>query len=383
MQPNTPETTAPPTPDINSSEQSYPEIQPVNPSAPPVLPKKKSKKKLVILLSVIAVLILGVTSAVVVYAFVYNNPDRAFDDAMAKALSAKSGEMDATMKMKTYLDYSIDMTYKVSYNESGQYSGNVSYSADMYGTTIPFKADFAGGAGEAYVRLDIKDLFNALTNSGTTVYGSYLSGIVGKINDNWILIKDSDLDELSGGSVSDEVSTCMQNEVDKIGSDASARTKLMSLYQNNRFITVTHVGADEDGTKYQLGYDKEKAKSFAQALKDTDYFKALDNCTEDDLAAQVDSFDPAGTGDEQPTVNVWIDSWTHTLNKISLSAEDDTSTMDIEMRVKFNTNPTVTIPSDYMTVDELKTEIEKVQDEFSKSFYDTYSTTNALNSNVY
>lgn len=153
------------------------------------------------------------------------------------------------------------------------------------------------------------------------------------------------------------------------------RDKLMKIYRDNRFIVVTHVGADGDGTKYQLNYDEGKAKSFIQALKNTDYFKALDDCTDDDLAALVDDLDMGTTTSSNTTVNVWIDSWTHTLNKIAVTAEDGTSSAQMEMRAKFDTKPTISMPQDYMTVDELKAEIEKIQQELSSPLYTNNSTT--------
>lgn len=62
-----------------------------------------------------------------------------------------------------------------------------------------------------------------------------------------------------------------------------------------------------------------------------------------------------------------MSGWSHTLNKISVNAKSDDTELTSEFRTKFNTNPSVTVPKNPTTVDELKSEIEKIQEQASSS----------------
>ena len=60
------------------------------------------------------------------------------------------------------------------------------------------------------------------------------------------------------------------------------------------------------------------------------------------------------------------------MNKIALSGNDSDVEMAMEFTTKFNNNPTVTIPKADTTFNDLKAEIEKIQQQFISSY--TYPT---------
>ena len=119
MGPNEPENSTPP---AEPEQQPAAPVEPVTPvetpaadvtstsleatgeptgTTTPQLPVKKSKKGLIIGLAIAAVVVLGLVSAGLVYALVYNNPENAVVDAFSKSMTAKSGSVTGSATIKT------------------------------------------------------------------------------------------------------------------------------------------------------------------------------------------------------------------------------------------------------------------------------------------
>lgn len=337
----------------------------------PQLPVKKSKKGLIIGLVAAGVVVLGLATAGIMYATVYNNPENVVVDAFSKALAAKSSTVNGTASIKTQ-DTSVKLDLSTAANEAGQGSADATVTITASGEDYTLKGHFAGTKDEVYIKLD--DLRSVITGALGSEYSdmidTYYGSILDKIDGKWVVIKQSDLEELSSGSVSNKESTCIQNEVTKLQSDASLRNELTNVYKKNPLFTIESKGSDSDGNRYSLTpVSSDKAKNFFNAVVETKFFKAVDDCTSGDLKKQfTDSSSSSSSSDKATgTLELWIDGWSHNLNKFSLTMKSDGTELTSEFKTKFNNNPSVTIPKGETTVDDLKTEIKKLQQQSTSS----------------
>lgn len=369
MGPNESVTTPPP-----ESEQQPVAPVPVGEMPAPQLPVKKSKKGLIIGLVAAGVVVVGLATAGIVYAAVYNNPQNAVTDAFSKALSAKGSSITGTAIFKSQ-DTAIKLDLSAAANQAGQGSADATVTLTASGKDYTLKGHFAGTKDEVYIKLDdLRSVINgALGEEYAQLIDSYYGSLLNKIDGKWVVIKQSDLDELSSGSVSDKESQCIQTEVGKLQSDASLRDEVMNVYKKNPLFTIESKGSDSDGNHYLLTpVSSDKAQAFAKAVAETKFFKTVDDCTSTDLKKEfTDGSSSSSSSDKATaTLEVWVDGWSHNLNKLSLSVKDSEAELTSEFKTKFNVNPTVTIPKGETTVDDLKSEITKLEQQFTSS-YDT------------
>lgn len=389
MGPNEPENTTPP---VEPEQQP---VTPVEPSAPvetpateapvvseepmastepasPQLPVKKSKKGLIIGLIAAGVVVLGLASAGVVYALVYNNPDTAVIDAFSKAMAAKSSTVTGSATLKSQ-GSAVKMDLSTASNEAGQGSADATVTLTASGKDYTLKGHVAGTKDEVYVKLD--DLRSVIEGALGAEYAdmidTYYGSLLNKIDGKWVVIKQSDIDELSSGSVNDKETQCIQSEVAKLQSDASVRDEVMNVYKKNPLFTVTSKGSDADGNHYSLvPVSDEKAKNFMNAVVETKFFKALDDCTSSDLKKEVTDSSSSSSSSSKATgsLEVWVDGWSHNLKKFQLNVKDDETELTSEFKTTFNNNPAITLPKADTTVDDLKSEIEKIQTELMSTY---------------
>ncbi len=350
-----------------------------NQTAPaPELPVKKSKKGLIIGLIIAGVVGLGLAAAGIVYATVYNSPENVVIDAFSKALAAKSGSINGSGTFKTQ-DSAVKLELRVDANESKQVFADTTVTITSGGKDYKLQGHFAGTEDEVYVKLD--DLRKVVTSVFGEEYSSmieaYYGTLLDKIDGKWVVIKQSDLDELSSGSVTNKETKCVQDEFAKLQNDASLRNELVDIYKKNPLFIIESKGSDSNGNRYSLTpVAKDKAQNFKNDLVETKFFKALDDCTSTDLKKEfTDSTSDGSTADKATgSLEIWVDGWTHELNKVSLNIKDDEAELTSEFMTKFNNNPAVTIPKADTTVDDLKTEINRLQQQFtSGASSSTYS----------
>lgn len=73
----------------------------------------------------------------------------------------------------------------------------------------------------------------------------------------------------------------------------------------------------------------------------------------------------SSTDDVQATLDVWVDGWSHSLNRVAFAVPDDEIEMNVDFKLEYNTNPKVTVPEAETIVDDIQAEIENLQDSFS------------------
>jgi hypothetical protein len=339
------------------------------PQEQPQLPVKKSRKGLIISLIAAGVVVLGLAAGGIVYAFVYNSPENVVVDAFSKVLTAKSGSSTGTIAIKSQ-DSSIKVDMSTATNASSQASVDATVTITASGKDYTLKGHFAGTKDEFYVKLDdLRSVINgALGEEYSSLIDTYYGSLLNKIDGKWVAIKQSDLDSLTSGSVTTKETQCMQDEVAKLQTDASLRNELTNVYKKNPLFTIESKGSDSDGNHYKLTpVSSDKAKSFLAAMVETKFVKALDDCTSSDLKSSLTDGVKDETSSTKATgsLDIWIDGWSHSLNKVSLNVKDETTEITTEIKTKFNNNPTVTIPKGETTIDDLKSEISSLQEQFA------------------
>ena len=390
MGPNEPENSTPP---AEPEQQPAAPVEPVTPvetpaadvtstsleatgeptgTTTPQLPVKKSKKGLIIGLAIAAVVVLGLVSAGLVYALVYNNPENAVVDAFSKSMTAKSGSVTGSATIKTQ-DTSFKLDLAALSNEAGQNSADVTATITASGKDYVVKGHLAGTKNEYFIKVDdLRSLIKgALGAEYADAIDAYYGSLIDKIDGKWVVIKQSDLDELSSGSVSSKESQCVQDEIAKLQTDASLRNEVTDVYKKNPLFVVTSKGSDADGNHYSLApVGDDKAKNFINALVETKFFKALDDCTSSDLKKEATDSSSSSTSSSKATgtLEVWVDGWSHNLKKFQLNIKDSETELTSEFKTTFNNNPAVTLPKGETTVDDLKSEIQKIQNDLMSSY---------------
>lgn len=340
---------------------------PLSPSPAPQ-PPKKSKKGVLIGAIAAGLLVVGLVSAGTAYAFVYNTPQNAVTDSLSKLVAAKSGT--ATMDMSVQSG-TTNLTASATYmfNDANQSAVDlkVQSGASSEGYTVAAHAVLDGD--QYYVKVDdVRSLLTSLLgDSNSAAIQAYYGSLLDKVDTKWVGVSQKDLESLSGESVKSTESTCVQNEFAKLKTNASLRNELFTVYNNNPLFTITTNGNDADGNRYILTpVSNTEAKKFFTAVVDTTFFKAVDDCVSTDMRASfTNSFvdDELTSTTAKPKLELWVDPWSHNLNKAKLTTTEDTQSATVELKFALNATPSITIPKAQTTYSELKSMMGNVGEE--------------------
>lgn len=329
---------------------------------------KKTKKGLVIGLVVGLVISMGGVAAAVFYGTVYNNPQNAVIDAFSKALSAKSSQVDGSVSIQSPT-LSIKTDVASSTDESRNSSVDADVTMNILGKDHTLTAHVVSTKETVYVKVDglRKLLLAVLGSENSELIETYYGSLLGKTDSKWVSIKQDNLDSINGDSTESQEPSCMAREMAKLQTDESIRKEIIDVYKANPLLNIENKGSDSDGNHYYLTpVDNAKAKEFFKAMAQTQLVKNLDQCTVIDLKKSLtDSIEGQSSSTNSGGLDVWVDGWSHNLNKVVFSNKDSNGTnFSVNLKTKFNTNPKVTIPEADTTFDDLKTYIEGLQQQF-------------------
>ncbi|MGI6612697.1 MAG: hypothetical protein ACOX0Z_03980 [Candidatus Nanosyncoccaceae bacterium] len=380
------------------------------PVAQPAPKQKKAKKGLIIGLIIAILLIGGLVSAY----FWYQSPNKVVADAINKSNSAKI--IKTKIKLSGLdLSESSPMGVKFSSLEM-EVAGDIEkmafdYSAtanlELMGQKLPVKAKMMlVDKKDIYFYLeDISKLVDGFFDSMSSTLGSEYTSefnkvkqqvkpVVAKIENKWVKLP---LDELKSEASDDDnevlvcVSDVMKNfDADKYMEQAQAALKEHSFYQAGEVRTV-------DGNfAVKVAIDKDKLKDYSEKLSETDFIKALNECSspkveygnfdddDDDYDFDFDfDYDDnltegmvAPKPDEPVLKNTEfiISKWGHQLKGVNTEVESKTTTMGktttqtvkVEMTLDWPKSVEVKAPSDAISFEEwtksIEEEMEKMED---------------------
>ncbi len=335
---------------------SIPEFSPeTEASEAPAKTPKKQKKWLVAAVVAGAVVLLGGGGAAA-YTFWYQNPEKVLGDAFANALQAKSATVTGTINMKgdsSGSETTIEMTAK---GDMSQGEVNVTLSVKESDQTIKVTGSGVYDKdGNLYIK--VNDLAKNIDTLGGSSINEMFGSVVQKLDGKWLKIAATDLKNVSEDY--SKVQTCVTAVQNKFATNKSARDEIVAAYQNNKFVVVKeNLGTKDGSLGYVIDADQVKVKSFVAALNETTLVKDLVKCDStlafntDDITS--DSTDATAT----PRVEVWVTQFTHQFSKLSLSDTSDGTTTSMVLQPTFNSNVTVTVPTEVIPLSELQADIE-------------------------
>lgn len=360
-----------PVPDVNGNivqQQAIvnaPEVNPLSQGAG-LVPKKSNKKLIILIASLLAVLLLG-GGAYAAYSW-YQNPQKVVTDSLVNGL---------TVKQVTYTgNVSLDsdgtkMTIDIKGKSANLSSSAVDASITISNSGKDFKTDGSviyGSNGDMFVKVDgLKEIADEYLSSmgidDSSTYADFNSAVdkfIKKVDGTWIKISASDLKEF--GQSYSKSQTCVNNAIKKFESDKTAVSEVADVYSKNQFIVVDKELGQKDGNLgYQIKSDNAKLKSFANGLKDTVIYKTLHDC-DSSYTINADDIDTATTSSSDSTVKLWVQTWSHKIAKLDVSAKESEGKSNGSATINFdyNSKVEVTNPSDSISISELKSSVEEL-----------------------
>ena len=351
---------------------STPTAERVAPVPPPEKsPSQDNKKKKKIVIGGIAGLIVLVIAAVCLYLFWFQNPQKVVTDAIIHASQAEELALKGELNVKVQgNDIKIDFD-----GEGNQSVGKASVTIDAKVQNMKLKATadvVAADNGDYYLKAgNVQQAADALADQFISSlaaanvsseqkeqmkaqFKAQIDPIVAKVDNRWIRVSAEDTkdttEELS------KLQTCVSEVRTLLREDDSASRELSDAYKKHQFISIDEKLDSKDGALgYKVSVNKETAKKFEEATKESKVVKKLESCT-DTTANDETSVDDATQAEEEMTI--WVSRWSHTLEKISLSAKQDEVKTDAEVEFDFDKSPKVDTPQGATPLKEVVREIE-------------------------
>lgn len=324
-----------------------------DPAAP--TPPKKSKKGILIggIIAIVAVLLFG--GAALAYNFWYQNPDKVITDAIINASKAKSVVFNGV------IDVTGDQKVKVTFDgntidKNGQINIKATFTTSGKEVTIE-------GSGlvdkDNNIYIKVKDAKKLITEALGT-YASAFDDIIAKIDNKWVKITTDDLSEYS--TEARDAKKCVDEAYAKFKDDKAAINEVTDVFQKNRFIVVSKQLPSQNGSLgYEITVDESKTESFAKAFMETKIYKQLHEC---DSETFTDTYTPPTSTPEDknstpdPTVQLWVSRFGHEITKVTSDLDHDGTKTHFDLQTVFNKQVPVNAPTEFVTIDELKNDIE-------------------------
>ena len=312
-------------------------ISAMDPVAPSGMVSPKKSKKLPLIGGIVAallVILLGASAAA--YYVIMNKPQNVLGMALINSFSAdkvKSASFDGSFEITPKDSSTITTTFKGASNDDGAFT--FSGKLDALVTNVTIDALSADGK-TYYVRLGGLEGLAELLGMGASAETSYLSPIITALNDQWVEINQSMIQQLTGSKTSIETKL---SEAD--------RKKIEDAYKKNQFLVVHKTFKNEEikgenSYHYQVIIDKVKVKGFAAAVKEAD----IPGLKID--AASLKSFNEETDKAkfEKYPVDVWIAKGSKLINQVAFSTVDNGSKIGVRVTIEdYNKPVKVTAPT--------------------------------------
>lgn len=335
---------------------------------------------LIIAAVVVALLIAGFLG----YKLWYQNPDKVMADALGNALAVKQAKTNGTFTVDTK-ELGVEVKFNSNANNDTM-SGRAEIAvtpkaaaAQAFGTINLTGEGIFANNGDLYVKATnvrpvAEQLIDTVVSQQAKQYEQYGLNVspaqlneakkkarqqmlpaVAKIDNRWIKVN---ADEMKNDGGNEQ--KCFSDLVKKIQSDSSARSEVVDIYKQNKFVTVKKELGEKDGNLgYELDFNQDKAKSFGKALETTTVGKDLKKC---DKNAFKDSNSSSSRDNDLKNgkVEVWITSWGHQLSAIKASGSSDGTTMKLDLKTDVGNSDEIKLPTDATNFRELESEFRQL-----------------------
>lgn len=328
---------------------------PVADAATPVVKPSRKKRTWFIIGGALALVVLAL---VLTYIFWYQNPNKVVSDSMMNAMTAKS------------VSYTGDVVVSGDTKTTIALSGASAKS----GSTVDAKLTFTVQGTEYTLDGNVLmaeqgDLYFKVKNIDELV-GNYRVAVpeesrglfdqmIEKINDKWVKVSAEDMRSFSADLANAQ--KCLTDAATKFQEDKAVRAEIATLYQAHPFVTIDEELGSKDGSLgYRLSSDRETAKDFALGLKDTSVYKTLHDCDDSFVIDEADLQKEVNDTDENSTVEVWVDRWSHQMTEVSATTTSGGDAVDMTIKPTFNADVNVTAPEDATTIEQLQADIQEL-----------------------
>jgi len=356
------------TPEVPVSPTLFPIDTPVGSVVAPVA--KKSKKPLIIGIILVVFFALLGGGGVLAYNLWYQNPEKVVTDALINAATAKTSVYTGTVKVESdNVKTVIDLTTKQADATTGSFDAKVTVTIAGKDYAVNGSA-LVDASGDLYFKVE---KLAGIVAEYKSQLGSYIDAsqsatidkIVAKIDGTWIKVSSADLKEFSDTTAT--AKTCLNDTIKKFKDDKSAIAEVTNVYKKNPFIKIDKKLGEKDGS---LGYvikgDSTALKAFAEGLKTTKVYIALHAC-DSSFAIDTSSMDTSTTSTSSGTVELWVNSWSHQITKLTFNDASDGSTTSGAISPTYNQSVQIVTPTSSITLTQLKTDIEALLQDFTTS----------------
>lgn len=349
-------------------------------------PQKSKKKWLIggVIAGIIALLAAGGAMAY----FSYQNPDKVVADGFVNLFNNQPSSAQATMSSKNK-EMDIDLSLDIKGNDKVA-TGTLVAKVAMKAQKLNLEGSVNVAAtvdGDGYLKLNdvdkiadkavdaiLKAQMDQYKTYGMTITDSEIAAqkkmalaqfdpIIKKINNRWIKFSANN----SGDSASKE-QKCLTDAIQKIQSDKTMRDEFAKTYVDNKFINIKEqLGAKDGNYGFVLDFDKEKGKSFGNAVQATSFFKELDECQSISPSRDSSAYDNlGGSSASNVRVELWVSQWSHQITSLSVAGTDASSGSSGDTKVTFGinlgyeNNGDVSAPTDAIKFEDLQKEIENM-----------------------
>lgn len=333
---------------------------------------KKSKKKLIIAGVIAGVLALCVGGGAAAYNLWYQNPDKVIGDALGNALVSKTAKTDTKMTFKGGEGSSagtVDLTFNTLNNQKDARI-DVTVASDIESAKFDVSGSLVVKNNEKlFVKVD--KLKEMLEKSGMQAYlggSESVTALVNKLDSNWVVITKEEIEENTGSK--DEASECVETAVEKLRTDKKYSDELADLYKKYPLVGVKEKLGSKDGSLgYEIEFKRGNAIKFANGVNSTKFFADLKKC--DDKIENLDGEEmfkeESDNNDGDAKVVVWIDRWSHQFTKFEVTGKSKDSSGKLTTNMKFDVPVSIEEPKNPITIDELKSDIEAIQQEMMQA----------------
>lgn len=355
---------------------SAPVVSAMDPSG---VPPKKGKKALIIGLIAAGVAALLVGGSALAYNFWYQNPDKVVSDAIVNAITAKTVSATGTLEVESE-DYTvkIEASAKNSIEANAHVAVKVTYAADGMSVTVDGEGIYSSD-GDLYVKLnDAKELAASIEEqSDGQLSFEVFSGVIEKIDGNWIKIGKGDLGDFSEDY--EKSRQCVADISKQLDEDSAfvrqVENEIQDLYKKNQFIIVgDKLGSRTINGQGSLGYslsaDPEIADTFFTEFANTEIGQRLKDCDESIDFSDIVSEDAKKDDGTETEAEIWVSRFGHYITEVNLKADEDGTKGNIVINPVFNKDEAIEIPANAIPLSELQADIEKAYEEYYASYDD-------------
>lgn len=366
------------------------------PPPPAGIAPKKGKKKFVIAGVVAGIIALIGGGGAYAYFGWYQNPDKVILDSLMNIGKTKqAGVIGSVAITNEAVNISVDLSTKGN-EEISSLKADVKIKGGSTGILAGQELTVTTDAvtvkeGDIYFRVSklqkaIDSFVDSYVDSYADQYSSFgyapteaekaqmrnqaksqFSGVVSKIDDQWIKVSADDLKKDQ-----DSESTCTTNLLEKVSKDRKLASEVLDVYRQHRFLTVKEKLASQDGSfGYLLDLDKAAAKEFVKGVEGTEFGKELIKCNSDAFKDSSDTmFDDSGEGVKNGRFELWVDQWSHRITRVVASGESpDSVTSEVKLSADFKFDYKVTV--DDVKVPDGAKSIKEIQDDIQAAIGST------------